>query len=110
VDPGRLGIIGGGQFRPAADNSSEEGRNRNRRVLVVVLSDGNAPSRFYSDAEHPIADAPAPPQPAGVPAAAPATLPALPGLITVNPEKNAAPAPAAATISALQTPEPENKG
>jgi chemotaxis protein MotB len=106
VDPGRLGIIGWGQFRPAADNASEEGRNRNRRVLVVVLSDGNAPSRFYSDADHPIADAPKPVD-ATTP---PTTLPVLPSLITVNPAQDAAPAPAAATISALQTPVQENKG
>lgn len=112
VDPGRLGIIGWGQFRPAADNASEEGRNRNRRVLVVVLSDGNAPSRFYSDADHPIADAPPSPKPTDTtaPIAAPTTLPVLPSLITVSPAQDAAPAPAAATISALQTPEPENKG
>ena len=108
VDPGRLGIIGWGQFRPAADNASEEGRNRNRRVLVVVLSDGNAPSRFYSDADHPMADAPPSPKPADT--ATPTTLPVLPSLITVNPAQDVAPAPAAATISALQAPEPENKG
>jgi len=109
VDPGRLGIIGWGQFRPAADNTSEEGRNRNRRVLVVVLSDGNAPSRFYSDAEHPVADASSSPKPVDT-TTAPTTLPVLPSLITVSPTQDAAPAPAAATISALQTPVQENKG
>ena len=51
VDPNRLGIMGWGQYRPAADNANEEGRNRNRRVLVVVLSDQQAPARFYSDAD-----------------------------------------------------------
>ncbi|MFC5440706.1 flagellar motor protein MotD [Rhodanobacter sp. Root480] len=49
VNPDRLGIIGWGEVRPAADNSTPEGRNLNRRVLVVVLSDHNAPSRFYTD-------------------------------------------------------------
>lgn len=52
VDPNRLGIIGWGEYKPAADNVSQEGRNRNRRVLVVVLSDQNVPARFSSDAEH----------------------------------------------------------
>jgi chemotaxis protein MotB len=52
VSPDRMGIIGWGQFRPAADNATVEGRNRNRRVLVVVLSDNATPTRFYSDAEH----------------------------------------------------------
>ncbi|MBP1473401.1 flagellar motor protein MotD [Frateuria sp. MAH-13] len=46
VSPARLGIIGWGQFRPAADNTTVEGRNRNRRVLVVVLSDHATPTRY----------------------------------------------------------------
>ena len=46
VDATRLGIMGWGQVRPVADNSTEEGRNRNRRVLVVVLSDRDGPSRM----------------------------------------------------------------
>jgi chemotaxis protein MotB len=51
VSPTRLGIIGWGQFRPAADNATPEGRNRNRRVLVVVLSDHAMPVRYSGDAE-----------------------------------------------------------
>ncbi|HEU4670869.1 MAG TPA: flagellar motor protein MotD [Dyella sp.] len=46
----RLGIMGWGEVRPVADNGTEEGRNRNRRVLVVVLSDREGPSRFTDDA------------------------------------------------------------
>jgi len=52
ISPARLGIIGWGQFRPAADNATVEGRNRNRRVLVVVLSDQATPMRYSGDAEH----------------------------------------------------------
>ena len=37
VAPDRLGIIGWGEQRPAASNDSAEGRNQNRRVLIVVL-------------------------------------------------------------------------
>ena len=51
VDPHRVGIIGWGEFRPTADNATEDGRNRNRRVLIVVMSDKAAPARFYSDAD-----------------------------------------------------------
>ncbi|WP_053096249.1 flagellar motor protein MotD [Frateuria defendens] len=51
VAPARLGIIGWGEYRPAADNATAEGRNRNRRVLVVVLSDDQAPARFFSTPE-----------------------------------------------------------
>ncbi len=49
VDPERLGIVGWGQYHPAADNTSADGRNRNRRVLVVVLSDKATPRRFYTN-------------------------------------------------------------
>lgn len=51
VNPERLGIVGWGEYRPAAENTSEDGRNRNRRVLVVVLSDKAAPRRFYTNSE-----------------------------------------------------------
>jgi len=51
VDPHRVGIIGWGEFRPTANNGTDEGRNRNRRVLIVVMSDKAAPARFYSDAD-----------------------------------------------------------
>ncbi len=35
----RLGIVGWGEVRPVAANSTLEGRNQNRRVLVVVMSE-----------------------------------------------------------------------
>ncbi|ULU27374.1 flagellar motor protein MotD [Dyella terrae] len=52
VEPSRLGIMGWGEFRPTADNGTEDGRNHNRRVLIVVLSEDNAPKRFYNDAQN----------------------------------------------------------
>jgi len=51
VDPHRVGIVGWGEFRPTTDNGTDEGRNRNRRVLIVVMSDKAEPARFYSDAD-----------------------------------------------------------
>ncbi len=39
VDPRRLGSLGYGEFRPVADNSTPEGRARNRRIAITVLSD-----------------------------------------------------------------------
>ena len=51
VEPDRLGIVGWGQYHPSADNLSQDGRNRNRRVLVVVLSNPEAPTRFYSHSD-----------------------------------------------------------
>lgn len=34
--PSRLGAVGYGEYRPIGDNSTEEGRKRNRRVVIVV--------------------------------------------------------------------------
>src|SRR5690606_37006462 len=38
VDPTRLAVVGYGEFQPLADNGSIEGRNANRRVLLVILA------------------------------------------------------------------------
>jgi chemotaxis protein MotB len=51
VDPHRVGIIGWGEYRPSADNASVDGRNRNRRVLIVVMGDRKMPARATSDAD-----------------------------------------------------------
>ena len=37
IEPGRLSAIGYGEYRPIADNQTEEGRIHNRRVDLVVL-------------------------------------------------------------------------
>ncbi len=39
VDPGRLVSLGFGQFRPIADINTEEGRQKNRRVEILITSD-----------------------------------------------------------------------
>lgn len=39
VDPRRLGAVGYGEFRPIADNSTPEGRAKNRRIAITVLSE-----------------------------------------------------------------------
>ncbi len=43
IDPARLTVIGLGEFRPAHSNASVEGRNANRRVLIVILAGDQAP-------------------------------------------------------------------
>jgi len=42
LDPGRLAMVGYGEFRPRADNSNEAGRNANRRVVLIILADSAA--------------------------------------------------------------------
>jgi chemotaxis protein MotB len=38
VDPGRLAAVGYGEFHPVGDNATVEGRNANRRVVLVILA------------------------------------------------------------------------
>lgn len=46
VDPFRLAAIGYGEYRPIASNTTAEGRLRNRRVLLVILSE--AAEKLYN--------------------------------------------------------------
>lgn len=39
VDPRRVGAVGYGEFRPIADNSTPEGRAKNRRIAITILPD-----------------------------------------------------------------------
>ncbi|HZX69576.1 MAG TPA: flagellar motor protein MotD [Rhodanobacter sp.] len=52
VAPDRLGIVGWGEVRPLVDNATADGRNQNRRVLVVVMKGANGSPRRQSDAGH----------------------------------------------------------
>jgi len=38
IDPARLAVVGYGEQRPVQSNASAEGRNANRRVVVVILA------------------------------------------------------------------------
>lgn len=39
IPPQRLGAVGYGEFRPIADNTTAEGRARNRRIAITILPD-----------------------------------------------------------------------
>jgi chemotaxis protein MotB len=39
VDPRRVGAVGYGEYRPLADNSTAEGRAKNRRIAISILPD-----------------------------------------------------------------------
>ena len=38
VDPKRMSAVGYGQFRPMASNATPQGRSKNRRVKIIILS------------------------------------------------------------------------
>lgn len=72
ISPARLAVIGLGETRPAQSNDTLEGRNANRRVLIVVLGTTADPEAEYSaersqDAEAPVANIAAAPLPAEIP-------------------------------------------
>lgn len=55
VDPTQMAAIGFGEYRPIADNDTPEGRQQNRRVVIVVMADqrprahGGLPSENLRD-------------------------------------------------------------
>lgn len=53
VDPSRLAVIGLGEHRPAQSNDTPEGRNANRRVLLVILNGAVKPEADYDDESTP---------------------------------------------------------
>lgn len=47
VAPQRMMVAGMGEYRPVSDNDSVESRNRNRRVVVVVLASPDQPFSIH---------------------------------------------------------------
>ena len=86
IDPGRLAVVGYGEQRPAASNDTPEGRNANRRVVVVILAVESPPAEAAPAAAPAVAPAAPAAAPIAVPPAAPVAAPA-----TAPPAAGAAP-------------------
>jgi chemotaxis protein MotB len=97
IDPERLAVVGYGEQRPVQTNDTAEGRNANRRVVVVILSVENPPAEA-APAAAPPADADAttaaPPADAAPATTTQSTAPAPPAAPAVAPLSSAAPPPA----------------
>jgi len=94
IDPLRLEIVGFGEFRPRQSNDTAEGRNANRRVVVLVLEEA-AQNAAQDAAQGAAQDASQAPPPAAPPAASPALLtnppPGTPPVLPSQPPKTAGP-------------------
>ncbi len=55
VDPSKMTVAGFGEFRPVGTNDTAEGRNHNRRVIVVIQAPAGSqvPAEFASAGEAP---------------------------------------------------------
>lgn len=51
IEPSRLSLLGYGDMRPIASNDTAEGRQANRRVVVVILADVPSPDPLADPAE-----------------------------------------------------------
>jgi chemotaxis protein MotB len=82
VSPNRLAVIGYGENRPSQSNDTMEGRNANRRVIVVILSADAAsalsPTAKPADAQAVPAGGAAPGAPESTPAPGTPVEPAVP--------------------------------
>jgi chemotaxis protein MotB len=67
VDPTRLTVQGFGEFRPIASNATPEGRNANRRVLLVIESGADGAASPAGTAAPAAMPAPVPPAASAVP-------------------------------------------
>lgn len=92
MDPARLAVIGLGENRPAQSNATHDGRNANRRVLLIILSGNERPEGNHAGER-------------GQPEQAPVDYPAVPPadlLPAATIEASLSPATATAAVPALR--------
>ena len=61
IEPARMAAIGYGEHRPAGDNAADEGRQRNRRVTLVILGTKDRPVALPGEDRAAGDEGPAPP-------------------------------------------------
>ena len=106
VAPERLAVIGYGEQRPVQGNDTEQGRNANRRVVVVILSTELQRQKTGDDSSAGTPPPTAPAVPATATPAAANTTPITPGQAAELPTAHAAPVPPATTRVRLVDPPP----
>ncbi len=88
IDPSRLAVIGYGEYRPSHTNDTVEGRNANRRVVIVILSpdmpDGTKAEEKPDEGLAIPGEAALPPAPSTTSAPPPVIAPALADTGTVS--------------------------
>jgi chemotaxis protein MotB len=103
VSPERLAVIGYGEQRPVQSNDTEQGRNANRRVVVVILS--TELQRHSDPVDQPGVVGPIPPSTATPAAANAASGSAVPtSNVAASPSVPASVGLPAATPAAVQAP------
>ncbi|MEP7244424.1 MAG: flagellar motor protein MotD [Gammaproteobacteria bacterium] len=114
ISPDRLAVIGYGENRPTHPNATEDGRNANRRVVVVILSAelGKAVNQAMPNSDGSAPEAPGSPNPATLAPGTQATATTLaPGTLATIAAGTPASAPVPSTApvssdSAIATPLP----
>jgi chemotaxis protein MotB len=84
VGPARLAVVGYGEQRPLKSNDTAQGRDANRRVVVVILSTELMRQSDPAQLPQPADQAPGPAVPEAVPATTQAVAPTLAPLATAS--------------------------
>ncbi|MBV9913502.1 MAG: flagellar motor protein MotD [Sinobacteraceae bacterium] len=112
VGPARLAVVGYGDQRPLKTNDTPQGRDANRRVVVVILSTELMRQPDPAQLPQPADNAAAPAAPEAVPATTQVAAPAVAPLSAAPPDTAppSAASPTAAFVAALPAPSADQVG